>query len=1252
MIEPVCSIKPELKSWLGDKGEIQSRNASLSFQFNTAIDTTASIFYTESEINAIQGAQALKNGLGEIYGYTKGGETFFKNVEIFYKKRNINSSYGDFRYKKDSNTLIISPDTNNSFEIADDFAEIQVVFKSGIKNPDGAALTESSAYVNINKYSDEHSIINTYTNTSQTPATVTLAQQNLYLLEKKMISFTETEDTQFLYWDISSHSEYPDSVDKIATEINPETPEKITFWGKSKISSEEEVTVSAVYKYRPKITEFLPKDNEGVKPKDSDIEITFDAAVNLASFKTGYKILCNGNDVTGNFKTPYIKNAPDAGAGTSIIIEADAQNRLDIDTGSIKTISIVIPKDLYYQVAATDGKTYNITLGKDITKNFKIDNSTRTKAYIKFNLANNAGHAEDKIDISTPKTFNIGESVTFTVIENSDWQFTGWTKNGDANNAIEIVKSDDDYKTYTFKIKGACGSVNSPFIINAVCKERPKVKQTYPAYNAAGVPKDTDIELFFSKKPDLASCKDKITITCNNISVEENFPQSGWTINTDPDSNGFYKLTIPADKSNRLDITSLSTIKVNVDPDLSYTEDDITVLSGQSYIFQYRVNTETTKKANINISWNETYGSVKNAAGSNYNNSTTVAYNVGQSLLLNYVPAEDYDFVCWKVLGVSDTEDIFENFDISKNNISIKILKPIETNPVHIEPVCAQKFRITDIKINDEAYDKDMEYPLDSNILLTFSRPVQDDLQNKIHLKCNGTEYRGHFSFTFSDDKKNLLIVPLENTINKRTYFIDGFTPNRLVRTVNVTFDVGTNGAYSLVKASLEDSEVPEEIETRFYLDENEAFDYKINYKSQKKVTAKINIDKTVLDSVSIIDVYSGEAITRTQADYSETEEFSLNASVLYKIVYNVLSPNKVSLLEIIQEGEPGSPKRQNTVNYINNYLPDTDYQYYDYVNKKMIITGQTTVQPALMSVTNTSDGFVLPCDTKVELKFSYPTIIDYNDAAITIKLQDGTKLLGNSNSEDDYYYLHYKYSNSYYDTFEIKPRLKIKELFEQKGVSILKAYVTVKAYYLRAQVNGSKSRLYSNYELDSFSNGDSYDTEYTFPLYINNTVGNIVRNYTNIEVKLKGNSSFVDANKPITKYSDITSKNRSSQAGLTINAGFSPSLTSSEVYGNWNTAESNFGSNAKWTGELIITPLYEYKSGNLEALIQNSKKIALSLPTNGSISNYQLDGYMFGSAYLNIPAKTVYKLEIKVSNSLCGNTIGNTFYCYYEGSN
>ena len=818
LIEPICALKPILKSWSGQLGDVQSRNGSLSFVFNTKLDLDASIYFSTAELAALGTVTPLTNGLGKVYGYVKDDETFFKNIEIKYKNRSINSSYKDFRYNSDTNTLVIASDSTHTFDIVGDFADIEVIFKEGITSEAQASMTEAKAYININKYSDDRSLINIVTNTAKNPETVTPVPQNLYLQEQKTATFTESDSTQFLYWEVTSASTYPDSKDKVYTELDEENPKKITYWGMQKIDSAEEVTITAVFEFRPRVVSYEP-NAQAVVPKDSDITINFDEEINLQSFIDGYKITCSGDPVTNYFKTPVVSTDK-----KSIIIAADLENRLPIDSN--KPITVTVPGSLYYEKTESDGETYHITLGQDKQLSYTVNPSTRDKAYIQFNV-DTSQISIDNFNTASVKTYSIGDTQTIVCNEKSGYQFLGWVKQNDTGNAIEVTKINDS--TYTLKILKACGTDASPIQINAQSKERLAASLFDPVMKNDGVEKDSDIYIDFNHAPSLAACKENISVLYNGINLNEtSFPVELWEPPVEETANGktVYRLKIPASFDNRLDVNGIGTIEIKIDEGLYYTE-------GQNKVFykpkgetlKYKVNNSTRNKTYLKFEIGTGKGSVK-SGGKSFDITNVKTYSIGDEITLAFEETANYQFFNWQkendsnnavTITQSDTNSKVFTFNISGAAGSLEA-------PVTITANAKERLRVNKIT----PVNNDTGVVKDSDIKIYFNhKPNLELCKQKIAIKCNGINVKDdsfppeEWEISSSATEDGYCLTIPANT-NKRLNISD-------ISIVTVSFD---SNLYYIDAA-----------DSVYYGGSGYSYDYKVNTETNLKANITFAID-------------------------------------------------------------------------------------------------------------------------------------------------------------------------------------------------------------------------------------------------------------------------------------------------------------------------------------------------------------------------------------------------------------------------
>ena len=978
LIEPICALKPILKSWSGQLGDVQSRNGSLSFVFNTKLDLDASIYFSTAELAALGTVTPLTNGLGKVYGYVKDDETFFKNIEIKYKNRSINSSYKDFRYNSDTNTLIIASDSTHTFDIVGDFADIEVIFKEGIKSEAQASMTEAKAYININKYSDDHSLINVVTNTSKKTETVTLVPQNLYLQEQKTATFTESDSTQFLYWEVTSASTYPDSKDKVYTEVDEENPNKITYWGMQKIDSTEEVTITAVFEFRPRVVSYEP-NAQAVVPKDSDITINFDEEINLQSFIDGYKITCSGDPVTNYFKTPVL-----SADKKSIIIAADLENRLPIDSN--KPITVTVPGSLYYEKTESDGETYHITLGQDKQLSYTVNPSTRDKAYIQFNV-DTSQISIDNFNAASVKTYSIGDTQTIVCNEKSGYQFLGWAKQNDTGNAIEVTKINDS--TYTLKILKACGTDSSPIQINAQSKERLAASLFDPVMKNDGVEKDSDIYIDFNHAPSLAICKENISILYNGINLNEtSFPVELWEEPVEETANGktVYRLKIPASFENRLDVNGVGTIEIKIDEGLYYTE-------GQSKVYykpkgetlKYKVNNSTRNKAYVKFETGTGKGSVK-SGGKNFDIINVKNYNIGEEVTLSFEETSNYQFFTWQKendsndavrITQSDTNSKVFTFSIGKAAGSLEA-------PVIITAIAKERLKVNKITPvnNDTGVEKD------SDIKIYFNhKPSLELCKQKIAIKCNGINVKDD-SFSPEDWRINdnatedgyCLTIPA-NT-NKRLNISE-------ISTVNVSFDA--NLYYN------------DGMDSVYYGGNGYSYDYKVNTETSLKANLTFAID----------DENAGTLTPATGSQsYSVGNEIELNfvLSNGYKFDgWEVLNTNGSEISSSVMEIE--NEKALSTTLKIK-------------AAQSAIIKPKVTLLPAVVHLMPELSSVGENCDSIIQITFNKPM-----DNSTLVMGENGSIQICDYHNETYHYEEYFNEPVWENDTLKIKPKHTIKTL-------------------------------------------------------------------------------------------------------------------------------------------------------------------------------------------------------------------------------
>lgn len=140
---------------------------------------------------------------------------------------------------------------------------------------------------------------------------------------------------------------------------------KVTFTVKD--SSKDISIFPELYK-RLQITEVFPNSKQSVYPKDSSIIIKFSEKPSLSNDFSSIKIYYGYEDLTSYFKEPELRD-------NELVFTADRNNYLPVEEGTIKTLSVVIPSSLFYEVSGN-----KISLSNEYAFSYTINSSLDEKA--------------------------------------------------------------------------------------------------------------------------------------------------------------------------------------------------------------------------------------------------------------------------------------------------------------------------------------------------------------------------------------------------------------------------------------------------------------------------------------------------------------------------------------------------------------------------------------------------------------------------------------------------------------------------------------------------------------------------------------------------------------------------------------------------------------------------------------------------------------------------------------------------------
>lgn len=626
-------------------------NRSIYVEFTKEL-SPASFIFAASELP--QAAEPVYDSNNQIYAYTLEGQTYFKNLSIttadgLSVAQHFQAPAIDGKY------LTIEADKLNRipFATGETSKTIIVTLKNGISDITGVSMSAEKTwrYVIVDA-SDEKASINF---TAGTGEGLLNAVSGSYSVGQTIdLLFTPNSDYQFIKWD------YDSSILKIKDSANPDT----TITVIEKTAGTQSSQVKAVCAPRPRIVEngFSPASGSTV-PKNSTIQISFDHNLPLES--NGYhsqleniSITIAGNPVKSSFLTPSI-------TGGTVTFAADSSNMLEVPSGQTKTVTVTIPADFYYELEdEAHTKVYYGGNGK--TWNYKINEKTNEETTITF-VTNNTDSGTITKGPRSDNTYSLGERIDLAFDLDENFRFNGW-KIYDANNK-ELTAGANGAAAVTIENSSALTTklnVNAEVQgIKVVADTSMKLFVQEVSPNARINNKDSDITITLSKALDsICSTPEflsQISVKLNGSSVDEFFD--------DRSVNG-NKIIIK--NTDYLNVTEKEqkTVSVSVPQDFYYKDRDLTVNLEQTFIFEYQVNSTTTKNVTVNYT-------TATANSGSINQNPTVTYNIGDTIDLKFNLAEGYQFTTWQIVdqkGTAVSNDKIRIDDASAINTKMHVL--------------------------------------------------------------------------------------------------------------------------------------------------------------------------------------------------------------------------------------------------------------------------------------------------------------------------------------------------------------------------------------------------------------------------------------------------------------------------------------------------------------------------------------------------------------------------------------------------
>ncbi len=451
--------------------------------------------------------------------------------------------------------------------------------------------------------------------------------------------------------------------------------------------------------------------------------------------------------------------------------------------------------------------------------------------------------------IKTPVTGEVEKKVTdtFTVRfePSDDCKFLKWEA------IVKDLADGEDFTKYisfenpeSLETKVTLLKASSKvIIIQPVCPPR----LTYTMYQSSGgvYPRDSSIEFTFNQT--LAT--ETLSSNTNDYVTIQNLPQdtSAATYFKAPQIND-EKLVFLADTSKGyipVAGNSQRAINVKIPKDsIWYVYDKylepVKVYLDSDIKETYFVNSETSAKTEVKFelmqdaATEQPLGTLK--IDGEENDGKKHSFSVGQTVSLRYKLPAGYKFEQWlfknsegKILKASDLSFSFSEQDYTDNLVTLNLtVDNYMAEQIIVVPEIFENLAITKFNLDDE----EKLYERDSNIVITFNKPLVAECKDKISIKIPGLAKDKTTADYFEAAELNQNVL----TIKTKKSAIENLIPLGADGTNTITISLPADDFY-YEASSLDGSKV------NVTLDNNKIYTYEINSSTSKKSKIKIQLD-------------------------------------------------------------------------------------------------------------------------------------------------------------------------------------------------------------------------------------------------------------------------------------------------------------------------------------------------------------------------------------------------------------------------
>ncbi len=578
VIKPNCVLIPKVVEITPDyKPEGYYQDTQLVIKFNKEVNPES--FFEDGAVKGL----SITSDDGDMLSYYNTPE-FSEDKKTLYIKP-LSAT--------DASKLILPPDqsrNNMDLKLQYNFAEAE--------DADGLSIEQSGLH--------EYKINKTFTN--QKIVTVLIEADETYgrflSAGEKECTVGYTLDFQFTIkkadysfegFEAVSTGATPESrADYVAFESPDFDFDNGVFKAKVRIKSEKnDIQIRPKCKLIPKVTSVSPAMSANGCAQDTEIEITFNKAVNTQDFNTlapVYIYSADGDNLSSYFGTPHFS--------------ADSKTLIITPLSATDLTKVILPPDgtkntqnLKVQYDFSKAKdTENLSINQAGSFDYKINKEFELQRIVSLLIPANDVHGTFLSTGQKECTVGFTTDIQFTV-DKANYVFTGFdavsSEDESASRAsfvsFESVDANDEKGIYKAKVRvNNVATIPEDIKIIPKCVPVPKITGMEPENNYDGVQQDSTISLIFNKPVTSVGAMEylKTALTITDSSGQSLAPYFG-----DPyfsaDSTILY---IPTVKTVRLLSSKTDKKDIVVKFDLSSITDELGNVGSGFYQNKYRVN--------------------------------------------------------------------------------------------------------------------------------------------------------------------------------------------------------------------------------------------------------------------------------------------------------------------------------------------------------------------------------------------------------------------------------------------------------------------------------------------------------------------------------------------------------------------------------------------------------------------------------------------------------------------------------------